>query len=401
LILQQERSTMSENRKLKIGIFNDTFPPILDGVGSVTRNYAYWLNRDAGQVTVVTPRVPDYTENEEFHVLRFRSVPLPGNKPFRWGLPWLDPCFNRCLSRLQFDIIHAHSPFVTGRIGLKVRQRQDLPMVASFHSKYRDDLERIVPDPISFFVQVYVDRIARFYNATDEVWIPNRSTEETLREYGYTGPVQVVENATDIIAPADLAPLRESLNDRHALTNGKKVFLYIGQHIWEKNHRTLIEALKILKEKYLSDYMMLFIGMGYAAKQMERLSRKIGLENEVKFIGPVNDREELKKYYARADLFVFPSLYDTSPLTLRESAAFRLPTLLIKNSTASEHVTDEVNGFLSENDPESLARRMFDAGRNRDLLQTVGENAKKSFHRTWREVAEEVSERYREIIARH
>ena len=54
-----------------IGLFNDCFPPIMDGVSLTTQNYAYWLHRKAGDVCVVTPKSPDARDAEEYPVYRY------------------------------------------------------------------------------------------------------------------------------------------------------------------------------------------------------------------------------------------------------------------------------------------------------------------------------------------
>ena len=41
-----------------IGIFNDNFPPILDGVALTAQNYAYWLHEKGYDVRVITPYAP-------------------------------------------------------------------------------------------------------------------------------------------------------------------------------------------------------------------------------------------------------------------------------------------------------------------------------------------------------
>ena len=67
-----------------IGLFNDCFPPIMDGVSLTTQNYAYWLHRKAGNVCVVTPKSPDARDAEEYPVYRYSSVPIPMRKLIDW-----------------------------------------------------------------------------------------------------------------------------------------------------------------------------------------------------------------------------------------------------------------------------------------------------------------------------
>ena len=56
--------------------------------------------------------------------------------------------------------------------------------------------------------------------------------------------------------------------------------------------------------------------------------------------------------------FLFPSLYDNAPLVIREAAALGTPSVLIRDSTASEIISDSVNGFLSPNSTEAYSNRI-------------------------------------------
>ncbi len=91
-----------------IGLFNDCFPPIMDGVSLTTQNYAYWLHRKAGNVCVVTPKSPDARDAEEYPVYRYSSVPIPMRKPYRLGFPRINWPFHERISRLSFELVHAH-----------------------------------------------------------------------------------------------------------------------------------------------------------------------------------------------------------------------------------------------------------------------------------------------------
>ena len=59
-----------------IGIFNESFPPIMDGVSLTAKNYADWLHKMNQPVCVVTPKAPDYKDNEPYPVYRYTSVPV-------------------------------------------------------------------------------------------------------------------------------------------------------------------------------------------------------------------------------------------------------------------------------------------------------------------------------------
>ena len=130
---------------------------------------------------------------------------------------------------------------------------------------------------------------------------------------------------------------------------------------------------------------------------MQTLSEELGLAEQTVFTGHIADREILKGLYARADLFVFPSLYDNAPMVVREAAASGTPSLLIRGSCAADGVTDGVNGFLCENTPEDIAKCMA-----RALLtaKQVGERARETIPIPWNGVAKQVLDRYAALIER-
>ena len=148
-------------------------------------------------------------------------------------------------------------------------------------------------------------------------------------------------------------------------------------------------------------YHLNFIGTGYALENMQALVRSLDLEDHVTFHGVINDREELRRYYAGSNLFLFPSFYDNAPLVVREAAAMQTPTILLEGSTAAEPITDRVNGFLTSRTPEAYAQVIQNLSTDPQTLAYVGVNARKTLARPWHDVIDEVINRYDEIIARH
>jgi 1,2-diacylglycerol 3-alpha-glucosyltransferase len=124
--------------------FNDSYFPIMDGVGMTAHNYALWLNAKYGKSSLVAPKVRDYRDNVNYKVIRFKSVLLPGMNPYRVGLPLVDFKFKKKLANNQFDILHAHCPFISGQLAIKMAKKLDIPLVATFHSKYREDYRKAV-----------------------------------------------------------------------------------------------------------------------------------------------------------------------------------------------------------------------------------------------------------------
>lgn len=129
------------------GLFNDSFPPVLDGVTLTVENYCQWLAAAGHKVCVVTPWTPGPCPEGDFTMYRYLSLPIYNRHPYRYGYPRFDPFIWRKLRSTPFRLVHAHCPFSSGRLAAYAARKHDIPLVATFHSKYRTDLERSLPGP--------------------------------------------------------------------------------------------------------------------------------------------------------------------------------------------------------------------------------------------------------------
>lgn len=379
-----------------IGIFNDNFPPIMDGVGFTAQNYAYWLHEKGNEVAVITPYAPNsqaVIDEAPYPIYRYVSIPIPFRAPYRYGLPYIDCSFMYQWRKLQFELVHTHCPFTSGHLAYRAARRQHIPMVATFHSKYRQDFEHNVRcKPI---VDGMVKYIINLFEKADELWIPLPAVEETLREYGYKGHVEVVENGSDFSAPIrKIESMRTQMREELGLMQGETMLLYVGQHIWEKNIGFILDSLSLIKEQPFQLYM---VGMGYAVREIKQKIKELGLSHKVTLLGQIHDRERLKHIYAAADLFVFPSLYDTCGLVIREAAAMHTPSLLLTDSTAATAITDGVNGFVSPHSTQEYAQLISKLMESPELVGRVGKKASTTISRSWENVMEEVILRYKDI----
>lgn len=379
------------------GIFNDSFPPILDGVTLTVQNYVRWLQVKGKTPCVVTPWNP-VSSPIDYEVLRFFSLPIRSRRPYRYGYPKLDPFIWRKLRGSDFKIAHAHCPFSSGRLAVYVKRMKGVPLIGTFHSKYRDDLEHSFANA-PWMTKIIMKRILNFFNECDEVWIPQAQVEETVREYGYKGPLIVVENGNDMadIITGDIGEFKRKAKADLLIPEDSLALLFVGQHIWEKGLDVVVETLRLLKGRI--KFHMNFIGTGYAADEIKERVHEYGLDDYVTMNGVIMDRDILSRYYAASDLFLFPSFYDNAPLVIREAAAMGVPAILLKGSTASEVIEDTRNGFLTEKNPESFAALVEQLYNDRDRLRTAAVGARATLVRSWENVVDEVIDRYDTLIA--
>ena len=378
-----------------IGLFNDSFPPIMDGVSLTTQNYAYWLQKKNQPVCVITTKTPDFIDNEPYPIYRYSSIPIIGRKPYRFGLPEIDLMFQNKIDKVSFSLVHAHCPFSSGKLALSISKKQNIPLVATFHSKYREDFEHSVYN--KYIARQMTNEIIRFYEKADEVWISQPSVEETIREYGYKGKIEIVPLGNDFLNNQSVETIKSQAKTDLQIPGNETVFLYVGQLIWEKNIRMIVESLALIKDL---TFKMFFVGNGYAKEELNQLIINNGLSDKIEFVGLITQREKLKQYFAAADLFLFPSTYDTWALVVREAAAVYTPSVLVEGSTIATDITDNLDGFLTKNTTESFASKLRELIKNPLLINRVGKNASTSLTRSWESVTEEVLDRYHHLMNR-
>jgi glycosyltransferase involved in cell wall biosynthesis len=266
----------------------------------------------------------------------------------------------------------------------------DVPVIATFHSKYYDDALNITHS--RFLARLMANYTVSFYSKADVVWACSRSTAETLRSYGFRGEVQVMENGVDIVDIPDPGALRERAVETFQLPKDRHILLFVGQQIWQKNLRLILDVTKQLQPE--GRYLTVIAGKGYDSEAICRYAESLDLGGCVKFTGGITDRDLLRGLYLASDLFFFPSLYDNAPLVLREAALMGLPALLVEGSNSAEVVTDGVNGYTAENAVGPMSeriRRIFSDG----SLEAVGERAHDTIPESWDDILTRVRAGYR------
>lgn len=384
--------------KLKIGLFNECFPPIQDGVSQVVENYARLMHEGGHDVTVATAKVPSFDYPNPYKVKNILSIPIPVRRPYRWGIPtWMAPW--QPIYGFQSDIIHVHSPFTAARIALKLRKKYGMPVVATFHSKYKDDFRASVPSDT--IVNFMVKNIMQVFNAADEVWVGAPGVIDVMREYGYKGKIEVVPHAIDFdLSGTDVQTFKAQAKAQLGVPSDIPCLLFVGQIIHAKNVLYTLEALRLLHQQNIP-FKMFYVGKGNAANELQQAIRKYGMQDCVSYVGQLQERAALQKYYAAADVFLFPSLYDTLGLVVREAAAHHTPSILLADSTAAKGINHAVEGFIApQTTPADFAQTLQNCLSQPSFIKAVGQTAAQSLGLTWKQVIPEVIDRYKSLIIR-
>lgn len=382
--------------EIKILELLDSYYPIVDGAISVVKNYSKEINKIA-ECDLAVPKSATsdrYTDNEEFEVYRCKSSAAPEN--YRLGHPDLDGKFIKIIKERKFNIFHAHSPFAMGKFAIKMGKKLKIPVILTLHTQYHQDFMRVTKSKV--LTALLVKMIMQVYNAADSVWTVSDASKRILRQYGFKGNIEVVRNGTDYTYPENADRLIDVINERHNLKEQKNVFVFVGRMAMYKNLKLLCDAIKLLKDKG-KDFKMLFVGGGFDYDELVEYIRFLGIDDVCITTDEVRNRELLQGYYLRSDLLVFPSTFDMASIVKVEAAAHKCAGLLIKDSCSAELVVDGDNGFLCEENAESLAAKLEELCDKPELMKKAGERAYQTLYRNWQMVAEEVLEKYKKVLA--
>lgn len=382
-----------EEKKLRVLEVLDCYYPKFDGPCLVITSYAKSFVKMGIDARVVVPRFPNYEDNQPFEVVRVKS--MPSKEGYRAGLPSCDRKLKKFLKENKFDIIHIHSPFTMCSYFTKYGKKNNIPTIFTFHTKYKEDFERTLKlKCLQNFMMRY---IMKNINKADYVWTVSDGSADCLREYGYKKDIKVIRNGTDLVYPDNDAELIKQTNDKYNLKPNDMVFLSVGRIVENKKLQLALRALKIVADKGLK-FKYLIVGAGSYEEQLKKLVADLQLQDYVVFTGKIMDRNLLSAVYLRANLFIFASTFDTASLAPIEAAALKLPSLMNKDCSTAEIITDNVNGYLAEESPEAWAEKILEITKDKSKLKAMKEITYKEVYKSWDSVAEEVYKSYKNII---
>lgn len=378
--------------KLLEGI--DSYLPHVDGVITCMNNYCTY-NRDKMDITAVAPAYKGYKDDKPYKIIRCKSMYFPGLN-IQYGKPMHDKKFYKEVMGEKYDIVHVHSPFAMSKFVLKVAKKQGIPAVATFHTDMRTIFRMVLKKPLA---EAVVKSLGRRYNKFDEVFVCYPPVGEQCKSYGYKGKISYLPYGTNIPRCDNKEELIKEANEKLGFADDEFVFIHVGRVEKLKRIDFIVDSLKILKDKGYK-FRFFAIGEGGYTKKLKKHIKKLGFtEDEVKLTGFV-DGETFKLLYARANLLLFPSLYDNFGLVKVEAAAYETPGVFIKGSCAGYDVTDDLNGYLSEDSIEAFAARVEEAISDREKLKNIGKKAGDDLYISWEECADKFAARLKEVVER-
>ena len=129
--------------KIRVGMFMDSWYPDLNGVILVMENLIKNMS-DYAEVTLVVPKTgsEDNDKNYPFKIIRVDSIPLfhTGYNLGMVDIKYLK--YKKLFDNVDFDIIHIHSPFSLGRLGIRVAKEKHIPVIATMHVRWEFEFKK-------------------------------------------------------------------------------------------------------------------------------------------------------------------------------------------------------------------------------------------------------------------
>ena len=339
---------------MRVGIFSEIYHPIKNGVVASLDALCDGLRAAGHDVVVLAPSIAGGSLSPS---VRIPSLPLPTRTSYRLVLPFIGA---EQLARVRnLSVLHTHSPFVTGWMGLRYARRFGIPLVFTYHTRL-EEYAHYVPFERGATRRAAAVLTRGYANQADAVVVPTAAMERRLRELGVVAPIAVIPTGIDVARFAAGARTRR-LRSTLGLEASAPVVLFVSRLAREKNVELAFEALGLLPP----DVILALAGDGPERSSLEASAARRGLAARVRFLGHV-PREALPELYASADAFVFPSTTETQGLVLVEAMAAGLPIVAVDSPQTREVVGGASR--LVPPDPVALGGALADvlASRIRD-----------------------------------
>ena len=361
---------------MRIALFTNNYLPFCGGVTISVETLRRGLESSGHDAWVFGPRLTG-AEDASVKVVRYPSIPVATYPEFALAVPY-SRRIDRLVTALNFDVIHAHHPFLLGPAARRLARRNRRPLVFTYHTRY-EKYAHYVPLPLAL-VQAAALRIsAGFAAQADAVLAPSAVIRDELHARGVRAPIAVVPTGIDLahFKPGDRAAARRSLG----VADGEPLVLYVGRLDREKSVDRVVAAFERVASTVPAARLAL-VGQGTETQRLSRMAAALPVADRIRFLG-LRPHDTLAECYQAADVFLFASETETQGLVLAEAAACGLPAVAVDAPGCDEVVRDGETGILTKGDPAGLAEAviglLLDPERRRAMGRRARELAERLF----------------------
>jgi glycosyltransferase involved in cell wall biosynthesis len=353
----------------------------------------HWDSNRSDWLLGTTLKSPSESRNYTIDGISVHRLGLPLREklqllPF---LPLYYPLMSVALPPIARAIEHHLTPFARqtnlihniriGREGmsyasLQAARKQKVPFVftPNHHPRW-----------VGWRYQAYI----QLYREADQVIALTQMEKKTLLQLGVP---------EERIAVTGIGPvLAETANPQRFLQRfnlREPIVLFLGQHYSYKGYRQLLEATQRVWEKIPETQ---FVFVGPAVKQSDR--DFVGLDRRIHRLGMV-DLQTKTDAIAACTLLCVPSSQESFGGVYTEAWSFGKPVIGCDIPAVAEVVSDGVDGYLVDQEPDVIGDRILDLLLHPTQANTMGLAGKQKVESrfTWQKIAELTESAYHKVI---
>jgi 1,2-diacylglycerol 3-alpha-glucosyltransferase len=365
---------MVKEFSVRVAMFSNAYLPTISGVVTSIYLFRRGLQQANHEVHVFAPEYEEY-EDQEPYIFRFPALDLSEHIDLSLVVPiktWMEPA----VRGVKPTLIHSHHPVWMGDLAHVFADECEIPLVFTFHTQYERYAQQYAPLAPKLAGRITEEVVSRYLSHCTHIVVPTESIRRLLAsEFGIEKGVTVVPTPVDLAWFAGGDPV--FIHQRYA-SGGEELLLYVGRLSKEKGVTLLLRAFARVHSQRKQTRLLL-VGRGPYRDELQQEVRKLALGSNVVFIGAV-PHEQVRDYYAAADLFVFSSTTETQGLVLIESMAAGVPVVAVDAPGAAD-VLEAGGGVLTEATEERLAQAILEVLSVKGRRNELGEQALKTVAR--------------------
>ena len=223
----------------------------------------------------------------------------------------------------------------------------------------------------------------------DAIHTVSEATKDDLTEFGATRPIYVIPNSIEInnIEKTSVHPFQ---------------FTYLGRLVFYKNLEVVIRAIQIAKKSF-PEIILIIAGGGPHRASLERLVSDLKLQDNIKFVGFVSDKEKME-LLSTSQALVFPSLCEGFGLVILESFSCGRPVIVSNMRPLSDIIDDKKDGLVVDaNDEKKWAEAIISLIQYPENTTNMGLQGKKKLEAKFRkdEMINKIESMYHDVISLH
>jgi len=288
------------------------------------------------------------------------------------------------LLKERFDIIDCQNfpyfPCFSAKIASKVRKSK---LIITWHEVWDSWWYSYLGRVKGFMGKTIEQMCLRLSNCM--IAISNRVKADLLAKDVEENRIAVVNVGTDWQGIQGIRPATE-----------KYEIIFVGRLVSYRNVDVLIRAVALLRRK-LPEIQCAIVGDGPEKNALVTLSRELGIEQHIKFLGFLPKDEQVISYLKASKVFVLPSTLEGLPQVLLEANACSLPVIIInhKNNAATAIVNDGENGFKVELSEQAVSQKVWQVLTDDELrLNMSRKSIEFARGRDWSQVATKLEKTY-------